>query len=164
MYTFFWRTLYTVSGQPHARPFCFHVKNPRQLRCKRLGGSAKCLEVLVNTGVKCSLEEGERKLYAAAAAGTGWQQVIGEPLAPKQAETSQNKNNSHFTCKCNVLVNLLVPELILLILAHPVYRMWIIQEPNKLELWNKLHFEEKKTENIYTMFKIFGTYICWVNI
>jgi len=32
--------------------------------------------------------------------------------------------------------------------AHPVYEMWIIQEPNALELWNKLHFEEKKTEYI----------------
>ena len=32
-----------------------------------------------------------------------------------------------------------------LILAHPVYKMWIMQEPNTLELWNKLHFEEKKT-------------------
>jgi len=31
-----------------------------------------------------------------------------------------------------------------LILAHPVYKMWIIQEPNTLELWNKLHFEERK--------------------
>jgi len=30
-----------------------------------------------------------------------------------------------------------------------------------LELWNKLHFEEKKKkESIYTTFKIFGTYIC----
>ena len=28
-----------------------------------------------------------------------------------------------------------------LILAHPVYKIWIIQEPNKLALWNKLHFE-----------------------
>jgi len=36
-----------------------------------------------------------------------------------------------------------------LILAHPVYKMWIKQEPNTLELWNKLHFEEKKTESIY---------------
>ena len=36
-----------------------------------------------------------------------------------------------------------------LILAHPVYKMWIIQEPNTLELWNKLHFEEKKTKSIY---------------
>jgi len=35
------------------------------------------------------------------------------------------------------------------ILARPVYKMWIIQEPNKLELWNKLHFEEEKTESIY---------------
>ena len=36
------------------------------------------------------------------------------------------------------------------ILAHPVYKMWIIQESNTLELWNKLHFEfRKKTESIY---------------
>ena len=46
----------------------------------------------------------------------------------------------------------------------PVYKMWIIQEPNKLELWNKLHFEEKKKRRVYTMFKIFDTYICWINI
>ena len=30
-----------------------------------------------------------------------------------------------------------------------VYKMWIIQEPNTVELWNKLHFEGKKTESIY---------------
>ena len=35
-----------------------------------------------------------------------------------------------------------------LILAHPVYKIWIIQEPNMLELWNKLHFEGKKGEYI----------------
>jgi len=29
-------------------------------------------------------------------------------------------------------------------LSTPVYKMWIIQEPNKLPLWNKLYFEEKK--------------------
>ena len=50
-----------------------------------------------------------------------------------------------------------------LILAHPVYKMWIIQEPNKLALWNKLHFEEKK-RRVKSMFKIFSTYICWINI
>ena len=38
--------------------------------------------------------------------------------------------------------------IIFLILAHSVYKMWIIQEPNKLALWNKLHFEEKKTETV----------------
>ena len=36
-----------------------------------------------------------------------------------------------------------------LILAHPVYKMWIIQEPNMSELWNKLHLEEEKTEIIH---------------
>ena len=41
--------------------------------------------------------------------------------------------------------------------------MWIKQEPNTLELWNKLHFEENK-RGVYTMFKIFSTYICWINI
>ena len=50
-----------------------------------------------------------------------------------------------------ITVNLLVPELFFLILAHPVYKMWIIQEPNMLELLNKLHFEEEKTESIYNV-------------
>jgi len=31
-------------------------------------------------------------------------------------------------------INLLAPELFFLILAHTVYKMWIIQEPNTLEL------------------------------
>jgi len=46
-------------------------------------------------------------------------------------------------------IYLLAPELFFLILAHPVYKIWIKQEPNRLELWNNLHFEEKETENIY---------------
>ena len=45
-------------------------------------------------------------------------------------------------------INLLAPEFFL-ILAHPVYKMWFIQEPNTLELWNKLHFVDKKSESIY---------------
>jgi len=49
------------------------------------------------------------------------------------------------------LFNLLAPKFFL-ILAHPVYKMWIIQEPNTLELWNKMHFEEKK-RRVYAMFK-----------
>jgi len=46
------------------------------------------------------------------------------------------------------IINPLSPELFFLILAHPVYKMWIIQEPNALELWNKLHFEEEKKKEI----------------
>ena len=45
-------------------------------------------------------------------------------------------------------VNLLAPEFIFNF-STPVYKMWIIQEPNILELWNKLHFEEEKAESIY---------------
>ena len=45
-------------------------------------------------------------------------------------------------------INLLEPEFFFLILAHRVYKMWIIQEPNTLELWDKLHFEEEKTESV----------------
>ena len=41
--------------------------------------------------------------------------------------------------------------------------MRITQEPNMLELWKNLHFEEEK-RSVYTMFKIFSTYICWINI
>ena len=34
--------------------------------------------------------------------------------------------------------------IIFLNFSTPVYKMWIIQEPNTLELWNKLLFEEEK--------------------
>ena len=59
-------------------------------------------------------------------------------------------SDEKITREKRTLVNLLAPELFFFILAHPVYIMWIIQEPNTLELWNKLHFEEeKKTKSIY---------------
>ena len=48
------------------------------------------------------------------------------------------------------------------ILAHPVFKMWVIQKPNKVALWNKRNFEEKK-RRLYSMFKIFSTDICWIN-
>jgi hypothetical protein len=46
-------------------------------------------------------------------------------------------------------INLLDPELFFLVLAHPVYKMRITQERNTIELWNKLHFEEEKTESMH---------------
>jgi len=42
------------------------------------------------------------------------------------------------------LFNLLAPELFFFNFSTPVYKMRIMQEPNMLELWNKLHFEEEK--------------------
>jgi len=55
----------------------------------------------------------------------------------------------HDECKTKFYINLLAPELFFFILAHAVYKMWIIQVPNMLDLWNKLHFQEEKTESIY---------------
>ena len=43
------------------------------------------------------------------------------------------------------VINLLAPEFGIKILAHPVCKMWIIQKSKKVALWNKWHFEEKKT-------------------
>jgi len=74
---------------------------------------------------------------------------------PQESFFSENKFNTQrlyiivWIKNDNTVINRLASELFLLILAHPVYKMWIIQEPNTLELWHKLHFEEKKTESIY---------------
>jgi hypothetical protein len=45
-------------------------------------------------------------------------------------------------------INLLGPEFGILVLAHSVCKMRIIQEPKKVALWNKWHIEEKKTESV----------------
>ena len=49
--------------------------------------------------------------------------------------------------------NLLELEFYISILAHPVGKMRIIQEPKKVALWNKLHFEEKKNGDYATCLK-----------
>ena len=36
----------------------------------------------------------------------------------------------------------------LLNFSTPVFKMWIIQKPKKVALWNKRHFEEEKTESV----------------
>ena len=46
-----------------------------------------------------------------------------------------------FKLDINSVFNLLAPELFFLILAHPVYKMWIKQEPNMLELFLKKAFK-----------------------
>ena len=62
-----------------------------------------------------------------------------------------------------VVLNILATDFFFQILAHPVFKMWILQEPNKVALRNKRHLEEKKWR-LYSMFKIFSTDICWINI
>jgi len=50
----------------------------------------------------------------------------------------------HVSSKYRFDLNLLAPELFFFNFRTRVYKMWIMQESNTLELWNKLHFEEKK--------------------
>ena len=45
-------------------------------------------------------------------------------------------------------ISLLATDFFFQILAHPVFKMWVIQKPNKIALWNKRHFEEKKKMEI----------------
>ena len=59
--------------------------------------------------------------------------------------------------------NLLATDFFFQILAHPVFKMRVIQKPNKVALRNKRHFEEKKWR-LYSMFKTVSTDICWINM
>ena len=61
------------------------------------------------------------------------------------------KKRDHQTGKVSVKASwnlTLWRQIFFLILAHPVYKMWITQEPKKLALWNKRHFEEEKTDSV----------------
>ena len=78
---------------------------------------------------------------------------VGYRSLASEIKSNTHNNSNHNVTDANLKntkdINLLALELFLLILAHSVYKTWIIQEPNKLDLWNKLHFEEEKTESIY---------------
>ena len=56
----------------------------------------------------------------------------------KQTAFWRGKKGEYITC-----LKYSVP-----IFVEQIYKMWIIEEPNMLELWNKLHFEEGKKESI----------------
>ena len=68
-----------------------------------------------------------------------------EPSGPLQACNGTDLP-LHMVATVVYMVNPLAPELFFLISALSVYKMWIIQESNKLVLWNKLHFEGKNGE------------------
>ena len=69
------------------------------------------------------------------------------PLSQSKKNASKTRAQGH-SKPMTVLDQTFGAGIIFLTLAHSVYKMWIIQEPNSLELWNKLHFEEEKTESI----------------
>jgi len=78
----------------------------------------------------------------------GWDISWGPSVIPAKFWGNNIKEIKKFSFAFVHNINPLAPEFFFLILAHSVYKMWIIQEAKKLALWNKLHFVEKKTESI----------------
>jgi hypothetical protein len=60
------------------------------------------------------------------------------------AYTFMSWTEKNLTITCMTRLNLLAPEFGIKILAHTVCKMWIIQEPKQVALWNERHFEEEK--------------------
>jgi hypothetical protein len=61
------------------------------------------------------------------------------------ADCSEIHQNTQMPCDHNVqLLNAFWRRRFFKIYAHSVFKMLIIQEPHKVALWNKRHFEEKK--------------------
>ena len=71
------------------------------------------------------------------------------PLGPKHVERVRTCNflNKSYSC-LTVFLTFWRPNYFFLNLAHPVYNMWIIQEPNTLELWNNTFWRGKNGEYI----------------
>jgi hypothetical protein len=53
---------------------------------------------------------------------------------------------SFTSCFSKIHFNILATEFYIYILEHPVCKMWIIQEPKEVALWNKRQFEKKNGE------------------
>jgi len=79
-----------------------------------------------------------RESYQMAMSGV-WQRITTKWRTYERVLSARHK----------LYLNFLAQEIFFFNFSKPVYKMWIIQQPNMLELWNKLHFGEKKTESIY---------------
>ena len=70
-------------------------------------------------------------------------------VGPVDLGVSKNRNAFSKSSKFRTTyINLLATDFFFQILAHPVFKMWVVQKPNKVALRNKRHFEEEKMEII----------------
>ena len=68
---------------------------------------------------------------------------------PSDCSVDVSLNRLIYICFFSICyINLLATDFFFQILAHLVFKMWIIQKPNKVALWNKRHLERKKMEII----------------
>ena len=87
---------------------------------------------------------------------TFWERHVADRCAPTIFQRGCGTYPEAKYNLCLILNSMLTfwRQIFLQILAHPVFKMWVIQKPNKVALWNKQHFEEKKMEIIQHVWNI----------
>jgi hypothetical protein len=82
-------------------------------------------------------------------------QYVSEVFPPETCwAVNKRKDNRLKNCcimlviylNCTIMHGLTKLKFYIYILAHPVYKMWIIQEPKKIAFWNKRQKKKKKRE------------------
>ena len=64
-------------------------------------------------------------------------------IAARRFSNKHTEKDAIRRTNMSALFNLLATDFFFQILAHPVFKMWVTQKPNKVALWNIRHFEEK---------------------
>jgi len=85
--------------------------------------------------------------------------LVPEHKEQREVRSEDVNSEKEWARKSGKTIKLLGPELFFFNFSTPVYKMWIIQQPHKLELWNKLQFEEETTESIYRVWNIQYLYL-----
>ena len=81
---------------------------------------------------------------------TAWTDLLSHPIAWRiLCFLPQNSVGLPYVMRRKLLIVLILTfwrqNYFFLILAHPVYKMWIIQEPNTLELWKNCILKRKNS-------------------
>jgi len=134
--SFTWTTLYDAINRrrtPHTCDFNYEPRLSELMGGKHVSNFTQCVRPIY--------------LQRAALSILYWQTAT---TARRLAHSTKSHSpETFFTISLDTVILTFRRRNYFLILAHHVYKMWIIQEPNTLELWNKLNFEEEKTESTY---------------
>ena len=135
--TTLWRAPYTWCSQPSGKlHYCFaHGRSPVYVQT---------LKYYTVYNVSRQIPSLYLKLGQAASFPTHYSTFI----MSFNAVSSRKHCYSHIILWKKLGFNLLATDFFFQILAHLVFKMRVIQKPNKVALWNKRHFEEKKMEII----------------
>ena len=145
-------------GDAFFEGFIFAIKI-NKLGTLRIFSLAFCMTALLNNSIDFGSWTLARKHIIRIPTNCTWNAVYSKNMASTQTFYLTHKPCFsvhlfyailfYMPCQNTPFLDPFAPELLFfLILAHSVHKMWIMQEPKKVALWNKLHFEEKKMESI----------------